>query len=1174
MKKKYNYLKRIVLSKKSVLSFVLRHTFTLLLVFSLIGSISAQNNAKTFNLKLQNADFKEVIKKIQAKSNFTFLYNHEEVEKLDNVNVDVKGGSIEDVLTQSLANTKLGFKIQGDIIIISPKIDSPQLPIEIKGKITDKDGYPLIGATILEKGTNNGTISDPDGNYTLKVAGTNSILVVSYIGFETKQVLVGEKEIINFTLTPSSKNLEEFVVVGYGSIKKERIGCSVSQLNVDDIEDKSAGALSFEEILGGQIKGVQIIQSDGTPGSNAVFRIRGVTSPFMLFGNNQPLFVIDGVPFNTDAQFDTGGYLGASQNPLLSISPNDIESFTVLKDAAATAIYGSRGANGVILITTKRGKKNTKIRTTIDYSLSINNPIKKLKLLDADGFKELHTMIAQSTLDAYTQGTASSSSYNQAALIIDPVTGQLKETVYDMASGQNIPIFGNSNTNWQDQVYRKNAPAHQWNINISGGDKSTNFSLGLSYTDQKPLVKNSRYKRYGVRLGIDSEVNKWLKAGSSINYSGVRDFSSHQAGSDIIRDVFTMRPDYSVYDNAGSFQRYPAMWMVLMPGMVMVTEEGPNPMAMLENEITNHSTSFIGNAYAEASIFKGFKLRADINTALFKVRGRNFKPLRATSLSSILTSSTSTLTNSISENLNTSLNFQAIYHKTIEKHNFDAMAGVSWDKSSYYRNYVNYWDLVDDYVLTNAASANTVYESGEGKAKSGINSFYSRWQYSYDGKYTATFNFRSDKSSKFGPGNKVAYFPSIAVNWNIDREEFIKKAEFINKLIFRGSYGKSGSSNIQDFEYMQFFEVGTFTDNEYDLGDPAIVPSSTFPNTNIRWETTKELNFGIDFSLFSNHLYGSFDIYSKYTDGILIASPFPLESGATNYTSNLAEVSNKGWEFELGIDIIRTADINWSVSLNIAANRNKVENMEGNSLEDYQTDYFTVGEPVGVIKGYRAEKIIQSQEEIDALNAASPTGVYYEIYTAPGDYLYKDINGDGRITIEDKQVIGGMQPDYFGGFSALFRYKRFSLNANFQFSIGNESSWNNYGSLIGNVGFLQNGLEDALYNTWTPERTNATHPRLIYGNSYNTVMSDAIVQDASFLRLKSLRLNYNIPEIIVNKLSLKNASVYVSASNLFTITNFKGIDPEAGGGAILGSLDNRDTYPYAKTVSFGVKIGL
>ncbi len=1154
---------------------LLRMKLTLaLLLCMIIQSFAGVYSQTKISLDTRDHTISEIFKIIEQQTGYYVIYGTKDLNPNIKVRFNMNDVTIEQIMEAIIENKDLSYTITENYIAISKEensLEAQDEEIEIKGKVTDSNGVSLPGATVLEAGTLNGVTTNENGEFKLTLSSKQSRIKVSFIGFTTQTITIGEQTTINVVLKESAESLEEVVVVGYGTQKKERIGSSVSQVTSKDIEDKTAGTLSFEQILGGQIKGVQIQQNSGAPGAEATIRIRGITSPF-AGGNNQPLYVVDGVPFNTDAQFDDGLYFGTESNPLLSIDPNDIETFTVLKDAAATAIYGSRGANGVILITTKRGRKNSQIRTSVQYSLTISNPIKTLEVLDADGFKALHKMIAQNTIDAYAEGTASRSGYNDATLVFDPGTGELRESMFDYNSNSLVPLFGNGNTDWQNLVYDKDVPVHQWNVNMSGGTKDINFSLGANLSDQKTLIQGGEYKRYGVRLGLDAQINKWLKVGSTMNYSGTHNFSTNntQSGYGIVNEALVMNPTYNPFNDNGDFTRFPGYIYSFGGGNGLVYSQGASPLAKLENEIISKTTNFIGNVYAEFNIITGLTFRADVNTSVFKNNGRNFRPLRATELWS---STESFLSNSYAETVNTSLNLQANYEKKINKHYFNAMIGASWDRSKYDRRYEAYAGLADDYVLTNASSAGTYYESSDAKAYSGINSIYSRIQYTYNDKYTATINFRTDKSSKFGPGNQIAYFPSLALNWNMHREDFMKGVDFVHKLNLRASYGKSGSANIADFAYLQFFEVGLRKDADYG-GNTAIIPSGTLPNQDIKWETTKELNVGVDFSLFDNKLYGSFDYYNKYTDGILIASPYPQETGSSSYTSNLAEVSNRGWEFELGTDIIRTQDFSWDISFNISANRNKVENMEGHALPRWSTAYFTVGEPIGTIKGYRVEGIIQTQEQINALNAASPTGTYYLTTTAPGDYLYKDINGDGMINSEDSDVIGSSQPDYFGGINTTFRYKRFSLNASFQYSIGNETQWQNYGAMIGSVGVLANASPDALNNTWTSDNTDAKYPRLIYRNRSNLARNDRDLQDASYLKLKVLRLNYNFPEDLMKKLSLRGASIYVSATNLFTLTKYQGVDPEGGFASPTGGVTNRDIYPFAKSITFGVKLDL
>lgn len=974
------------------------------------------------------------------------------------------------------------------------------------------------------------------------------------------------------TLEADFEGLDEIVVIGYGTSKKERIGSAISQVSSKDINERSAGTVSIDQIIGGQIKGVQINQSSGAPGSGSTIRVRGITSPFAS-GNNQPLYVIDGVPFNGSVATSNG--FSSGENPLLSISPSDIENISVLKDASATAIYGSRGANGVIIVTTKRGKKSSRTDIKLNYVFSISNPLNTQDVLDADGFKSLHNMIAKNTISSFYGGTAGYIGYSEADMFFDETTGTNRESIFNIFTGEEDPVFGNANTDWQDKIYRKNAAIHQWNLSFSGGNEKTNYSFSLSHTNQEALMINEDFKRYGARLSIDSDVNDWMKIGTSMNYSGIKNVSGRQklVGNGSPTDAMIARPDFDVYDETGDFKRLPDFWQGFGPGFGGYIFGKQNPVAGMENDIESKTSSFIGNAYLTVEPVKDLSVKAQVNVRSFNTVGSDFAPTRAQSYDVFTTERQSMLQNSLSDVTNVSTEFQANYVKNINDHFFALMAGVSYDRNFYHSESQVYLGTADDNVLTNTSSASSHFSSQGGKAESGTNSIYSRLQYSYLAKYTATVNFRTDESSKFGPGNKRAYFPSFALNWNIVNEEFMKDQSFVDQLKLRGSIGQTGSSNVSDFSYLQFFQVGQIDQSRYN-GQPAIVNSTSFPNRDIKWETTTEYNLGLDFSLLNDRLYGSVDVYNKYTKDVLAPSPIFLEAGSPTFMSNLAEISNKGLEIDLGGFLIKRKEFSWSADFNIAINRNKVEKINGATISQYQTDNFIEGEPVGTIKGYRVEKILQDQSEIDDLNANSSTGVYFQSTTAPGDYLYKDINGDGRITSDDREVLGSMQPDFFGGFSTTVNYKGIYLFAGFQYSYGNEREWYNYSSLIGSPTVFGNMAKEALTDTWTPENTDAKYTRLIYGNYGNASVNSSNIQDASYLRFKVLRLGYQIPENILKNSPVESLNVFVSASNLFTITNYKGLDPEAMGNSFINSgVSGGDDYPFAKTFSLGLTIG-
>ncbi len=1154
----------------------------IILFFALNLSAFANGLSQEVSLaRYENATLIEVFEDIKVQTGYGILYKIQDVDSDIRVNMIVENTSVQEILGNVLEGTNLGYRIKNEVIVIfkSDKISYPKEIVkkqekkELKGTVTDDKGETLPGVSVVVKGSTIGTATDINGEFLLMIPNDAEVLVFTFVGMVSQEVAYSGQESLNIILKADFEGLDEIVVIGYGTTKKERIGSAISQVDADAIEERSAGAVSIDQIIGGQIKGVQINQSSGAPGSGSTIRVRGITSPFAS-GNNQPLYVIDGVPFNGDVATGNGSFSGG-ENPLLSISPSDIENVSVLKDASATAIYGSRGANGVIIVTTKRGKKSSRTDIKLNYVYSISNPLNTQDVLDTDGFKSLHNMIAKNTINAFYEGTASYIGFSDADLIVDADTGESRESIYNLFSGETIPVYGNANTDWQDKIYRENAATHQWNLSFSGGNDKTNYAFALSHTNQEALMINEDFKRYGARLAIDSDVNDWLKIGTSINYSGIKNISGRQTlvGYGSPTDAMISRPDFEVYQEDGSFKRIPDFWQGYGYGMGGYIFENQNPIAGMENKIESKTNSFIGNAYLAVEPIKDLSIKAQVNVRSFNTIGSDFAPTRAQAYDVFNTDRKSMLSNSLSDITNVSTVFQANYVKNINNHFFTLMGGISFDRNFYHSESQTYLGTADDNVLTNTSSASTHFYSRGGKAESGTNSIYSRLQYSYLARYTATVNFRTDESSKFAPGNKRAYFPSFALNWNVANEAFMKDQSFVKQLKLRGSIGQTGSSNVNDFSYLQFFEVGQIETGKYN-GQSTIVNSKSFPNKDIKWETTTEYNLGLDFSLLNDRLYGSVDFYNKYTKDVLAPTPIFLEAGSPNFISNLAEISNKGIELDFGGYFIKNGQFSWSADFNIALNRNKVEDINGASLSQFQIDNFIEGEPVGTIKGYRVEKIIQDQAEIAELNSKSPTGVYYKQTTGAGDYLYKDINGDGRITSDDRDIIGNMQPDFFGGFSTTLNYKGLYLFAGFQYSVGNEREWGNYRSLIGSPRVFANMAKEALTDTWTPENTDAKYTRLIYGNFDNASVNDRNIQDASYLRFKILRLGYQVPENLLKNSPLHSVNVFASASNLFTITNYKGLDPEAIGSSFISSgVSGGDDYPFAKTFSLGVTIG-
>jgi len=1128
----------------------------------LMMSIQVFSQDNKVTVKASNISLEELLWKIQRETDFVFVFSQKHVDGFDNLNVNVSG-ELEDVLNHILSDKGLTFVKRSNVYVIKKVTQAvKENPAKVqkrslRGRVTDEQGDPIPGANVYVKNSQTGSITDMDGNYALEITVGSRVLVVSFLGLETEEVLIGNQDIIDVALVSSISSMEEVVVVGYGTQTRERIGSAVAQLKGMEITERAAGKTSIDQIIGGQIKGVQVSQASGKPGAASIVRVRGITSPFGG-GNNQPLYVIDGVIFNTDANID---YTGVSpENPLLSIHPADIETLTVLKDAGATAIYGSRGANGVIIITTKKGRKDEKVTVGLEYSYSLSNPVKTFDVLDANGFKALHQMVATNTKAAFAAGFASSNSYNTANALITE-DGLLKDE-----------LIGDADTDWQNEVYRRNAGTHQLSITISGGSPSTQYAFSVNHTDQDGLMINDNLKNDGARLSVASQLKDWGRIGGNLSYNYTDNFSGEGRGSvwGLGSDIAKVRPDLPVKESAGEYVPIPRIFSGLAGNFLY--EEG-NPVKNQLNQNHLKSYMFRGNAFIELNLLKDLTFKADLSVGdyktlseVFESSGSRLQPLQGSPYPSIVS-------NGLTESAHISANFQTSYDKIInDRHNLNMMLGYSLDRSYYHTEYLQFEGTLDDEVLINPGSSAGLKEVRDGRSEGGINSLFSRVQYMYDGRYTATLNFRTDRSSKFGPENQRAWFPALALSWNISNEGFFKNKEFVDVLRIRGSWGQTGSANVADFSYLQYFQVSSVGYG----GESALMREPTFPNRDIKWEKTREYNLGVDFSLWNNRLRGGLDVYNRYTDGVLTPSPVFLESGVVEFTSNLAEISNKGIELGLGADIIRNRKFTWTVDMNIASNRNNVENIEGHALSSSDIDGFIEGEPIGTFRGYKVVKIIQSAEEINALNAASPTGIYDLNITGPGDYLFKDINGDGRITDADREVMGSMEPDFFGGLSTQFQFKQVSLAAYFQFSVGNEKRWLEQRSIMGAASPFQNMLTEALTDTWTPENTTARYSRLMYNHYVNTYTSDRTVQDASYLRLKVVRLNYRLPHNWLGQLPIEKALLYFSASNLWTLTKYMGLDPENNATNTIqkatGGMRGQDIYPFAKTFTMGVSL--
>lgn len=1156
MKKVTLLFLRVKLSKK--LAYVVFLCLTSLLLNS---RVNANPNQAPITLNFDNVKLIVVLDYIESRTRYRFLYQNDDLDANQIVSINYKG-TIQGAMQVLFRNTDIEaiFSVENQIIL-KKKIKKDKL-LTITGTVTCKaDGLAVPDVYVLVNQDERGTATDKQGKYTIK-AKKGDVISFGFIGFKTIKHTVGNQSTINVSLTEDVNQLDE-VVIGYGTLKKENVSTAISSIKGKTVGTNMQSGVSFDRGLDGLIKGVFVTQGTGELGNNADIIIRGVTSPFSGgTHSNNPLYIIDGVPLYV-------GSLGF--NPLETINPEDIESVDVLKDAAATSIYGSRGANGVIIVKTKTGHYGQETTVSISQNTTFGKPIKMLEYLNANEFKNYILALNKNSYDYYLTGVDSKYGEEQLALLnqfgfsTDNSTGKI---IYDPSKIE----FGNANTNWNIETYRPYALTNQINANISGGGERSFYGLSLGYVNQEGLLRADRKIKYNARLNLQFNVTNKLKVGASVNYtnintnSGFSNFSNNSEnylGSGVLR----FRPDLPVYDKYGNF-------VYNNSGTIDAPIYASNPVALttLSNQTNKINNSILSNVFAEYEIIPSLSFKADYSFMVSYDNVKAFLPSEYSLDGYEKGITKSELQLNETNFLNTVINYTLNYNKAFDKHTVTGLLGFSHNNDKLTLNQTVYKDFISN--LTDPQFSKTQYMKNRSVSPSGLNSYFARAAYIFDRRYGLSGTLRLDRSSKFAPENRNAFFPSISANWNIHNESFMQNS-FIDELKLRASVGKTGSVSVGDFAYLQTYDnSGTENYN----GDISIDFSQFIANKKLKWETTIEYNIGLDFRFFfKNAIRASIDFYHKTTSDVVSNDTEIVESGADQFSRNNAKIENKGFELSIGSDIIKTQNFLWSVDINASKNMNKVLELSDEVKNaEVLSRYYVVGREVNVIKGYVVNGIIQNQDRVDELNkmAKSKKHNYYDTKgLAPGDYEYKDINGDGKIDSKDLTIIGTRQPKLFGGVNSRFEYKGISLGLYFSFAYGFESIRRNENNNAGK--FLNIERYMAPQYRWSPSNKTAAYPRLVHNSlNPNNRTSTANIFDSSYLRLTAIRLGYDLPLSIIEKIKLKKLNVYVAATNMLTWTNYPGLDPQGAieGGASPMNIDNYDAYPQSKTFAMGIKI--
>ncbi|MEY4541724.1 MAG: hypothetical protein RLZZ306_3481, partial [Bacteroidota bacterium] len=1148
-------------TKKTIFK-IMRISFLQFMLLGFVASISYAHTGygqeilnEQISISIKNKNIKTVLREIEKKLEVSFSYKKDVLEPDELLSVEFNNESLNGILKKLLVSRNISFQVlKGKQIVLTrnnrikeqsnlllpnnDKQNEKVADITVTGLIVDEKNEKLPGVNISIKGTTKGVTSKANGEYSISVPDESSVLVFSSTGYESSQVVVGERIVINVSLKSSNLALEEVVVIGYGTSKKKDISGAVSSVALKKVDE--IPLTSVDQVLTGRAGGVQINQSSGQAGAGTSIRIRGGNS---LNGTNEPLFVVDGFPIiNDNGAYAAGGPLGLTNsgsgnggqgNPngaLNWLNPADVQSIEVLKDASATAIYGSRGANGVIIITTKKGKSGqAKINFSSSFGISQLND-SKISLMNGSEF----------------------ATYNNLS------NRELKQPVFYKDTTIDGTLYASPNkigegSNWLKAVTR-NGITRNYSLDFSGG-KEVLYSGSVGWMSQQTPLIGSEFNRANFRLNVQTNLTPWLSLDNTISYS---QSTADNSPSDI-RDVqkyglfeaaLFSNPAEPIYKPNGELN-YTGTVVVTRPSIAF------NPIS-LANDILNRNSvqTFLNNLSLKATITK------DVS---FEVRGSFFKNdvLRDIYYNSKTTFNGSQVGGLAGKNTNNSITSLveafANYNKSFSNNSLNAVLGYSYQIIDTRFLSTGASNFPNDNLKNENLSSGTAYPIQSGRFEDLLSSYFVRINNVYKDKYIATFTARYDGSSKFAAGNQWSFFPSGALSWRLSEEDFIKDVKSISDLKLRVSYGLSGNQAISSLQTKSLLGF-----NQYPYA--GVLQTGVFPavlgNEALRWETTRQLNLGLDFGLWNQRLSGSLNYYLKNTDDLLQFFPLPANSGYNGQLTNIGSISNKGFELELRGVVMNSNKLKWDINGNFATNKQKLTDLGNGTQEQINVGFNVVGgstaaialikdQPVGLFFGYVADGIFRNEEELKNGPALAGSKV--------GTRRFKDLNGDKQINDKDRQVIGDPNPDFVFGITNNFSYGAFDLNFLVQGSVGGEM-WN-----LGDYVQTRGGNRSkAALDYFTPTNINAKYPAPGQNVGFDN-HSDFTVEDASFVRLKSINLGYNLPTKTIK--FIRSVRVFASATNLLTLTKYSGFDPEVNSFAQSNLFRNIDilTVPLYKT---------
>ncbi len=1125
---------------------------TIVLCVVALMQVSAATYAQKVSLNVQNASLGEVLNDISRQSGYNFLYNTVMLKAAKPVSISVTNTPLVDVLNQCFKDQPLGFVINGNTVVINKKT-APQpanVVVVVTGKVTDDQGRPLPGATVKLKGSNVGVVTDVNGKYSIQLPDAGGVLIFSFLGFSPQETLVNGRTEINIKLQEQASNLTDVVVIGYGQQKRQDVNGAISSVLAKDIANLPQ--VSIDQLLEGKASGVTIQQNAGGPGSNTSVHIRGVGS---LSGTNEPLYVVDGIAISGDAnnRSTTGKSPALAPNngenavsPLSFLNPSDIESIDILKDASATAIYGSRGSNGVIIITTKRGK-NGGGKISYNAFYGVQNQGKELKMMNLQQYASLENSLAD--------------------LINIPRRGEFAD-----------PSLLPEGTNWQDAIF-KSAPIQSHQLSFSGAKDGTDYYISGGYLKQDGTVIGNNFDRYTFRATANTQVKEWMSIGATAAGSRSNQNTSLSNNTGIIYTALLSAPDQAVYNADGSFAG-PAAGQI-------GAQINPVAQALLITNILGQD-NYNASVYSDLKFTKDLTLHSeydvDINSSVAKYfnPAYNYDPLHSVPTASLQEYRTNSTYWSWKEYL-------TYHHVFSQKHDLTILGAHELVNSVYNANAANISNFVAGNTLK-SLNLGTASTAGVGEYVGNndiLESEFARAIYTYNGKYSLTATMRSDRSSKFAQGHQTGYFPSAAVSWRLSDEPFMASIKPIaDNLKIRVGYGQTGNQNVPGYLYGAVL-------NAVPTGVGTGFAVNNIANPNLRWETAIQEDLGLDFGLFNDRITGSIDYFNKTSKNFLFQASLPafLLGGVADYSGaaaiappeiNGGGVQNRGFEFNISSKNIVGKNFSWTTNLNFSHYTNKVTALAPGTpyiTGQITTSFLTlpvtqtaVGGPIGEFYGYKVKGIFKTDAQLRSAPIQfgqpvnSNTGG-----TWLGDIQYVDENHDGKIDASDQVALGNPNPKFTYGISNTFNYLGFDLTIFLNGSYG-AKILNALDYQIADLGSMYQNQLASVANFWTPANSNSNIPRPANGANSNVNMSDRFLESGSYLRLQTVTIGYNLPAAFAQHLKLSRIRVYATGQNLYVFTPYKGLDPEVGAAnqnVFLTGVD-QGRYPIPRTISFGI----